>query len=676
MKIFKRKNDSTRKERTASLPFRINIIFIIVGVLFIALLTQLAYLQVLYGTKFKAEVSRSDMTTVTGNVQRGMIYDSTGKLLVGNSAHQAIVYTKGVNALTSDLYNVATTLSKYVSVPTNKLTQRQMEDYYLSNPTNLNTTLKKIPNVNQYSVTARYNMALNYLSKSGIQFNAAEKNAATIFAKMSGAYQLSTVDIKDTGVSKNEIAQVGEHLSEMPGVNVGTSWSRDYPQGTSIQNLTGTVSNEQTGLPSDKVNQLLAQGYSRNDSVGQSFLEQQYEPVLRGSKSQTQVILNSQNQITKEIKQYGGQKGDNLQLSLNAKFQNDLQSDVRSAEASAGGYSTGTYAVVMDPNNGAIIGMAGVSRDPATSKTTTDPLGVINSSIVMGSVVKGAMVSGALMDGVITPTNSLQTDKPIIAGGTKKSSWFNHNGGSDTTVDASGALEISSNSYMMQLAMKEAKFNYVEGGGLNMNPSIFNTLRGYFNQFGLGVPTGVDIPGETTGLIGPSGKANIGNALDESFGNYDAYTTMQVAQYISTIANGGYRIKPHIVQAIRGTSPTGTLGPIETTVMPSILNYVDMTPAEKNVVTQGLYQVVHGTNQYKTGGMLDTIHPEISAKTGTAQTFYKGHQTVTLSLASYAPSTHPQVVVALAMPNLDVNAESNNMQLAKQIYSDYWKDVD
>ena len=100
-----------------------------------------------------------------------------------------------------------------------------------------------------------------------------------------------------------------------------------------------------------------------------------------------------------------------------------------------------------------------------------------------------------------------------------------------------------------------------------------------------------------------------------------------------------------------------------------------MTQAQRNVVTTGLYRVVHGTNTYKTGGMLDSIKPEISAKTGTAQTFYNGNETVTLSLASYAPSTHPQVVVALAMPNLGVNAESNNMALAKQIYSAYWKTV-
>ncbi len=348
----------------------------------------------MYGARFKAEVNKSDTSTMTGNVQRGgMIYDSTGKVLVGNSAHQAITYTKGgVNELSSDIYKTANTLSKYVKVSRSSLTSRQLADYYLADNTNLKNIMAKIPNISKYTSTAQYDMALDYVQKNRKQlhFTKAMKNAAVIFAKMSSSYQLSTTYIKDSGVSQRELAEVGEHLAEMPGgVNVGTSWTRSYPNGKSIQDIAGTVSNEKTGLPSDRVNELLAEGYSRNDSVGQSYLEKQYQSVLNGTKSQTEVVLNSDNEITREIKKYGGQKGDNLQLTINAKFQKDLQAAVKSAEEGAGGYSTGTYAVVMNPKNGAIIGMAGVDRDPSTSKITNNVLGTINNSIVMGSVVKG-----------------------------------------------------------------------------------------------------------------------------------------------------------------------------------------------------------------------------------------------------------------------------------------------
>lgn len=675
-RVSNRNQQSSGGPVKSEIPFRLNFLFIIVALLFAALIGQLAYLQVIYGSQFKAEVNSTDTTIETTNVQRGMVYDSNGKVLVGNKAHQAISYTKGVNVLSTSMYDIANKLGRYLTVSTSALTPRQSIDYYLTDVKRLQKVESKLSGASGLSATQKYDKALSYLENdSSFKLTKTQKNAAAIFAKMSGAYALSTTYIKDSGVSSKEIAEIGEHLSEMPGVQVGTSWSRNYPNGSSIKSIIGTVSSEKTGLPSDRVNELLAQGYSRNDSVGQSYLEQEYESVLRGTKAEKQVEVAGNNTVTKEVKKYGGSKGDNLQLTINSNFQKQLQSLVHSAESGAGGNSTGTYAIVMNPNNGAIIGMAGVDRNPSTGKITTNALGAMNSDIVMGSVVKGAMVSGALMDGVITPSNNTLVDKPITVGGVKKASWFNANGGANMAVNASSALEVSSNSYMMQLAMKEANFNYVSGGALTMGTSIFDKERGYFNQFGLGVSTGIDLPGESTGLRGSSSKAHIGNALDLAFGNYDAYTVLQVAQYMSTIANGGTRIAPHVVGAIRGTKSDGTLGAVKSSVTPKVLNRIGMTAAEKKLVTEGLYDVVHGTNTYKTGGELSSISPEISAKTGTAQTYYKGSETVTLSLASYAPSTNPQVVVALAMPNLGVSAEDNNMKLAKQIYAAYWKTV-
>ena len=670
------RNSRSSGPQKSSIPFRLNFLFIIVALLFAALIGQLAYLQVIYGSKFKAEVNSTDTTIETTNVQRGMVYDSTGKVLVGNKAHQAISYTKGVNVLSTSMYDIANKLGRYLTVSTSSLTPRQSIDYYLTDTNRLKAVESKLSGTKGLSTQALYNKALSYLENdSSFKLTKTQQNAAAIFAKMSGAYALSTTYIKDSGVSSTEIAEIGEHLSEMPGVQVGTSWSRNYPNGKSMNSIIGTVSSEKTGLPSDRVNELLAQGYSRNDSVGQSYLEQEYESVLRGTKAEKQVEVAGNNTVTKEVKKYGGQKGDNLQLTINSKFQSQLQSLVKSAEAGAGGNSTGTYAVVMNPNTGGVIGMAGVDRDPSTGKTTDNALGTINSDIVMGSVVKGAMVSGALMDGVISPTNSTLTDMPITVGGVKKASWFNKSGGQNIAVNAAGALEVSSNSYMMQLAMKEAGFKYSSGAALTMSTKAFDIERGYFKQFGLGVKTGIDLPGESSGLEGSSSYAHIGNALDLAFGNYDAYTVMQVAQYMSTIANGGTRIAPHVVQSIRGTTSTGKLGAVKSTVEPKVLNTIGMTTAQKNLVKEGLYDVVHGSNTYKTGGALSSITPKISAKTGTAQTYYKGNETVTLSLASYAPSTHPQVVVALAMPNLGVDAESNNMALAKKIYAAYWKTV-
>ncbi|MGQ3490817.1 peptidoglycan D,D-transpeptidase FtsI family protein [Limosilactobacillus mucosae] len=672
--IFDQRKKS-KKTAQSVIPSRLNFLLWVVALLLLALVARLFYLQVLNGSSFKAEVKSSDTTVQTNNIQRGMIYDSSGKVLVGNQVHQAITYTKGADVTSADLYKIANRLGNYVNVGTKtKLTQRQAEDYYLADSDNLKAIVKKLHLSSQVTSNGQYNKALAYLNKHPevYKLTKLQQNKARIYAAMSGAYSLSTTYIKSTGVTAKELAEVGEHLNEMPGVKIGKAWTRNYPQGKDIQNLTGTLS---SGLPSDELNSMLAQGYSRNDDVGQSYLEKLYQSTLAGSKSQTEVMTTGN--TTKEKVKYAGKKGDNLVLTINSKFQKQVQSILEKNYSSAGiAYSTGVYAVVMNPNTGEIYAMAGIDRDPTTGKQTTDEIGAINHPITMGSVVKGAMIMGGFMSGVITPSNNTLTDMPIkLAGTSAKTSWFNKTGSANIALNAATALEVSSNSYMMQLAMKEGGMKYVSGGAIDLDPSIFTKLRYYFKMFGLGVKTGIDLPGESSGYEGPSKQSNIGSALDLSYGNYDGYTTIQLAQYMSTIANGGYRMRPYIVKQVRGTNKDGSLGAIEYTTKPEVLGTIPATAAEWKIVKEGLYDVVHGSSTYITGKKLASDTPSISGKTGTAETFYKNNSTVTLSFAGYAPSDNPQVVVALAIPGASNSDGGANLTMASQIFKAFWKDV-
>ncbi len=670
------------KNRSAQsvIPFRLNLLLWIVGLLLLMLAIRLFYLQILNGATYKADVKESDTTVQTNNVQRGMIYDSTGKVIVGNQAHQAITYTKGSDVTDADMYKIANQLGKYLTVSTEKLTTINKQDYFLANDDNLNRMIKKAGLAKDVTAdtisTSQYNKVLKYLNAHPSQYKltSSQKNKAMIYATMTGAYSLSTTYIKETGVTSKELAEVGEHLSSMPGVKIGTAWTRNYPQGKNFQTMTGTVTT--SGLPADEINTLLSQGYSRNDSVGQSYIEKEYQSTLAGSKSQTEVTSNGST-VAKSVLKYAGSKGDNLVLTINAKFQKQVQSILTKNYSSAGnGYSTGVYAVVMNPNTGAIYAMSGIDRDPTTGKQTVDEVGGINHPITMGSVVKGAMVLGAMMDGVITPTNNTLTDMPIkVAGTSAKTSWFNKTGSANTSLTASTALEVSSNSYMMQLAMKEGGMKYYSGAQITLKSSIFKKLRYYFNMFGLGQKTGIDIPGELAGYEGPSTQSHIGSALDESFGNYDEYTVLQLAQYMSTIANGGYRMKPYVVSQIRGTKSNGSLGAVKYTTQPQVQQVIPASKAAFNVVKEGLYLVTHGTSPYVTASSLKSETPSISGKTGTAETYYGTTATTTLSFAGYSPSDNPQVVVALAIPGVTNSNSGANITMAKEIFAAYWKDV-
>ena len=685
MKIFKKRHNLIKgtksNHKTDSIPFRLNFIFVVVFLLFAALIIQLAHLQIIDGKKYAYDAQNNNSQIETKNVPRGMIYDSSGKLLVGNNTTRAITYTKPLSVTSSQMYDVANKLVKYITVDTDQLTPNMCDSYYLGDPAKEKAIEKKIPDANTISGGELYKREVNYVEKHHLadDLNDKQKQAAVLYNKMSGAYALSTIMLKASNVSDVEMAQVGSHLSELPGVKIGTNWVRSYPGGDAIKGIVGTVTTEKQGLPSDQINTLLAEGYARNDSIGSSYIESQYQDALKGDKEIIKVETQN-NKIKKEVKEYGGKPGDDLQLTINAKFQNDVQNIIRKSEESVvkgNPYVPGAYAVVMNPHTGAVLALAGVSRDIKTNQIKDNAIGTINQTYVMGSVVKGAMVMGALQDGVITPTNNTLEEEPIkLAGTPPKTSWFNKNGNADMELTASDAIEVSSNTYMMQLAMLEGGDKYHPGMKLNMPTSIFQKLRNNFKQYGLGVKTGIDIPGEASGFEGPSTSADIGKALDLSFGNYDSYTTLQLAQYISTIANGGYRLQPHVLDSIHDSGTNGKLGRIIYQFEPNVLNVVSGTNAQWNVVKDGLWKVVHGNSPYVTGKALAGVKPAVAAKTGTAQTFYGKNETETLSGVTYAPFDDPQVAIAVVFPGMAANTTSEiNLQAIQQIYDAYWKDV-
>jgi len=691
--IIKKRTGSQAK---STIPFRLNLLFFIVFVLFAMLVGQLAYLQIVYGGKFEAEVDRTDKTVMTGNVPRGMIYDSKGRLLVGNSTENAITYTKSGSVKSSDIYQIVNRLTKYITIEDTNLSSRDEADYILSEPGKSSKVIKQMPkssrvDANGDSLTDAkiYANEVKYVQKEGIHLNNQDLQRASLFKKMSSAYSLSTIFLKDKNLTAKEIAEVSEHLTELPGVSIGSNWERDYPQGESIESIIGGVSTEQQGIPDDEINTMLASGYSRNDRVGTSYLEKSYESILSGTKSQKQVQVGSNNQIKKSSTIYGGQKGGNLNLTIDSKYQKQVQDALNeqySAAKTAGitQYSDGAYAVALNPKTGAILAMAGIHNDPKTGKTSEDALGVINRTFVMGSAVKGATVLGALMDGVITPTNNTLADEPIYLPSTpvKKSVYPI---GTFSSLSAIQALQFSSNEYMMALALKEANADYVPNKRIVMNPDIFNKMRGYFNQFGLGVKTGIDISGETTGIEGATtnsdGALKTGSALDLAYGNYDAYTLIEMAQYISTIANGGYRMKPYVVQSIQKTKNDGTKGALTSVTKPSVLNKVGFTTDELDVVRKGMYAAVHGSGYWTTATRLADLSPSVAAKTGTAQSFYfdpdnpssDPPSTITTSLVSFGPYDDPNIAMAIVFPNLTSETGSYPQLLAKQMYTDYYK---
>lgn len=676
-----------KKKKKSHIPFRLNLLFLIVFFSFIALISRLAYIQLVKGDEFVALVQRTETTTAKKSVPRGSIYDSQGRILVGNKPKLAINYTRPADVKASTMLEIAKKLTTLISVDASELKERDLKDYWVAtNPDKVDSLLtaeekKRIAKEN-LSTSKTYEMQLEHIPADELNYSDAEKQVIAIFTKMNSAYALSTVTLKNEGVTEQEVAKISERLGELRGVDVDSDWDREYPMGDMLKTILGTVSSEKTGLPSDKVKSLLAQGYSLNDRVGTSYLEEQYETVLSGTKTVVKSQTNTKGEVVNTTETYPGKGGSNLVLTIDTEFQKKIEEIAKkSVEEMTDPAADRVYIVVMNPKNGDILGITGKKKKFDENFHSTgvedDALGAINNSFGMGSVVKPATVLSGYMDGAITLDDNTIVDEPIEFEASKpKSSWFNRNGKMELTdLDA---LERSSNVYMIKLAMKMGgQTTYEKGGRLNINLSLFDKLREYYAQFGLGVRTGIDLPNEGKGYNG--GTADAFSALDFAFGQFDLYTPLQLAQYMSTIANGGTRIAPRLVKEIHETSPSGGIGNLEDVVPTKIMNSIQVSKEILDHIKEGLYRVTHSENG-TSATTFRTYSPQVAGKTGTTEAFYSGPNPAytneaveNSSFISYAPYDNPEIVVAVVAPYFKDGSPSDYAaKVAKQVYDAYF----
>ncbi|MEK4947934.1 MAG: penicillin-binding protein 2 [Carnobacterium inhibens] len=686
MKTNKKNNN---KKKKSHIPFRLNFLFFTVFLLFAMLILRLGYLQIVKGEEFETEVQRTETTLATGTVPRGEIYDRQHRKLVGNEALQAITYTRGTGVSGEDMAKIALNLAKYIEMPNITefeqdsdfdLSKRDLKDFWIS--LNEEKVNKRISDKQKESLSGSelYQVQVDKVTDEDIQFTEEEQEAAAIFKRMNSAYALSTINIKSEDVTNDEIAKVSENLLTLPGVDTGTDWVRTYPEENMLKSILGDVTSESEGLPENKAATYLAQGYARNDRVGKSYLELQYEEVLSGSKSKSETETNQNGDIVNTIQSYAGEKGDNLVLTTDMDFQKIVQDIAKQSLATESeGLNDSIYVVAADPNNGEILAMTGQKRNSKTGKIEDHTLDIINSSFQMGSVVKPATVLAGYMDGAITLSDNVLVDEPLQIKSSKPiSSVFNRSG--SIALNDITALERSSNVYMSKIALRMGgEYDYYKNMTLDIDyKAVIKKMRNYYAQFGLGVKTGIDLPGEGSGFIGTAD--NPGLALQFSFGQYDTYTPIQMLQYVSTIANGGKRIAPRLVDEIRGTDADGNLGAIQTQLETEVLNIVDVGEEEMDRVHQGMYQVANGANGSATSYFTGAEYT-IAGKTGTAEAPYYGditsrigELTTNRTFVGYAPYDDPEIAIFVIIPYLpNTNSNHENTIVARKVLDAYFQ---
>lgn len=670
-----------QKDIKREIEKRYNILIFVVMAAIIALMVGLFLTQVVKNEYYKSEVVTLTQKKVDGpSAPRGRIYDRNGKLLVDNKASKVIYYQKPNDVTTKEEMKTAYKLSTMINIDYSKLNDYDYKVFWIKN--NKAKAKKKITD-EEWDKLEKRKLSVDDIEQLKIErvtpedlavYTEADKKAAYIYTLMNTGYSYDEKVIKNVGVTDEEYALVSENISKLNGVNTKLDWERVYPYGDVFRSLLGNVSTSKTGIPAELKDDYLKKGYSMDDRVGISYLEYQYEDLLKGKKNKYLVTSDGSYTLIEE-----GNRGNDIVISIDIELQKAIEeilaNEVLNTKKEANTeYYNRSFVVITDPHTGEVLAMAGKQvRDENGQQVVYDYTpGVLTSPVVMGSVVKGASQIVGYNTGALK-IGEYRTDTCVkIAATPEKCSWKYLGRINDIT-----ALAQSSNTYQFYTAINVGKGKYKYNRPLSLDKEAFNTYRNTFAQFGLGVKTGIDLPVESLGFKGE--KTSSGYLLDFSIGQYDTYTPIQLSQYIGTIANGGKRMQMHLYRGLYDGSKQNFVKEVNSS---NELNKVDTKQEYMDRVHQGFEAVL----KYGTGAGYIDLGYKPAGKTGTSQSFIDTNgdgvvdkETISTTFTAYAPYDNPKVTFTIISPDVShkdgrSSYQSNiNKRIAQLISKKYFE---
>ncbi|PEI84503.1 penicillin-binding protein [Bacillus pseudomycoides] len=687
----------TGKKQKTSISIRLNILFFCVFILFSAIIFQLGKVQIVDGETYKNQVEKNENATTSIPVPRGKIYDREGKPVVDNRALRTITYTRLKDVSSEDILKTAEDIANILEISEeeiNKLTEVDKKDFWMQ--LNKKRAKEKITKQEEEKFREKgiegkeLDKRIEELRRKRIteeelaELTPQDLQVLVIKSKMSSGYQMTPQIIKKD-VTEQEYTRISENLAKFPGIDATVDWERNYVNGDLFRSVLGNITSAEEGLPKEHLDSYLVRGYNRNDRVGKSYIEQRYEDVLHGTKKEVRNNIDKAGNVIQTDTVSKGKSGNNLTLTIDMELQKKVEESIEKnlkAFKSSEPLLDRAFVVMMDPKTGQLLSMAGKRLIEKDGKAEVEDfaLGNMVTSYELGSAVKGATLLTGYQTEAIQPGTQFY-DTPMKFKGTRvKKSW---NVSGFGNINDLRALQVSSNVYMFHTVLQIAGVNYVPNSSLDIKQAAFDTMRYYFKQFGLGVPTGINLPNEITGQTRQK-DSQPGFLLDFSIGQYDTYTPLQLAQYISTIANDGYRMQPQIFQEIRKqTTKKEEIGQVVQSIEPVVLNRVDVKSEYIDRVKEGfrwVFQEGDGTGvkyfqkaPYKPAG-----------KTGTAQTVYGGDSKIgrnekgeriecyNLTLVGYAPYDNPEIAFSVVVPWVHNDKSGINSLIGKDILDIYF----
>lgn len=671
---FDRETSWDNDVKSEQVNFRFNIVTILAYAIGIVLIVQLFNLQVINGESYREQSNTRLSRVSTIKAARGSILDRSGNELAGVKTENNIEIYK-TNISNDELNEAALNLVNL------------MNQYQISYTDNFPIS------INPFTFTISGDELSKFKKKFKIEENA---DAETVFYKVKDKYQIKNDNIEDirkiiairyiitttgysatksitiaTNVSDEVVAQISERNSDFPGISIETKAARTYLAGSMAAHVIGY-----TGKIKEEEYKANKDDYDIDDIIGKTGIEYVFEKYLKGTDGEKQKEMAVDGTITGEYVSKNAIAGSDVVLTIDSNLQKTTEESLENCinKIKNGGFSQrydaqGGAAVVMNVNTGEVLATAsyptyepqwfvgGISqenwaylrddtRHPQLNKA-------IQSTYAPGSTFKMVTAIAGLETGVITTKEKINDTGIYKKYNSEWKCWYYtsyHRGHGYQNVTQ--ALQHSCN-----------YFFYETGDRMGID-----NLSKYALHFGLGNKTGIELPNEKSGAaasketyakIRNGATMGPGDTLNASIGQGDNnFTPMQIAKYISSIANGGTVVNPTIIKSVLNSDGTEVskdeirkytnekLGIVDTD------DGITISDESIEVAKEGMRMAASeaGGTAYN---IFKNFNIEVAGKTGSAEAGKdsNGKDLVNAWFVCFAPFDNPEVAVVVMIEN-------------------------
>ena len=656
----------SKKIKKENINLRFNILTLIAYLVGIALIIQLFNLQIVNGAEYREQSNTRLSRESRLQAARGDILDSSGTTLATSKMGFSLeLYKTKIDdeALNNSILELINVLESHEQAYVDSFPIKPDPYEFTLEGDDLSNWKEK----NKLKEDASAEDCFNYFKK---KYKISHQDAWDAKKILAIRYEISTKGYSSTrpisiatDISNEVVAILSEKSEDFPGINIVTESIRSYTSGSLASHILGYV-----GKISEDEYQANKEIYESNDITGKTGIESVFEKYLRGADGIKQIDMAVDGTVAAEYVAEEATGGSDIVLTIDSKLQKITENALveNMAKISSGGFSQAYQTksgsvVVMNVNSGEVLAMAsfpdfepqdfvgGISSSKFNEYRSNQSLfdRAISGSYAPGSTFKMITAIAGLESGVID-TSTRINDTGVYPKYTNPVCWYYtsfHRG--HGSLNVSDAIKHSCN-----------YFFYETGDRMGID-----NLAKYARYFGLGMKSGIELPSETSGTLASRETKKektgedwyAGETTSASIGqSYNSFSPLQMAKYVSMLANGGHNIQPTIVKTVKNADGSEVSKEEIRKYTNEKLGISDNGVEELPVDQENLDAVLEGMRSVtsETGGTAYNIFKdfniEVGGKTGSAET---STGDVNAWFVGFAPFDNPEIAIVIMVEN-------------------------